>query len=134
MAVKQAEVDQLRRTITARGERFSATLQGLHTAVREVASMAAQSQEELRHTSRQQGQLLGVLRDMTGPPLPSSVPQGDASKSSEDSSSSEIGAVHRPLRQYGAELRAALAGVVSKTRQGQQQLQSSEVRECRRVR
>ena len=126
LADKERELQLLRAQLVSRGERYSATLGGLHDAVHALTTEAVTLEDQLVYVHRQHAKLLALLQQMAAPapnppPSPSSV--GRSLSTSQSSSGIGIGSdrytptgnpAQSPLQGYCRELQAALAGVIGK--------------------
>ena len=67
MKAKVQELVLAREQLTMRGERYSATLSGLHDAVHAIGTDATTLKEQLVYVYRQQEKLVTILTQMSSP-------------------------------------------------------------------
>lgn len=108
MKEKVQELILLREQLSVRGQRYSATVAGLHDAVHAISEEAQDLREQLVYLHRQQEKLLLVLRQMA--PWQQEEDVQDELAGSEQSGHPVLG----PLHEYCVEMQSALAGVIQK--------------------
>jgi len=116
MKGKVQELILAREQLSVRGQRYSATVAGLHDAVHAISEEAQDLREQLVYLHRQQEKLLLVLRQMA-PWQQEGVAQDGASGSVPAQSGHPV---LGPLHEYCVEMQSALAGVIQKVVQSRE--------------